>query len=175
MKYLLIAFVGIILASCATKVAYTDQLRDEFGLDSEQSIKKVQFLTSSTIILEKNKVSGNLDTDDDGNLVQSSNNQQNRVIIPAGTKCVFVRYTENGGIVCRFEVGSGKEITFGQRQGSGSGKYYFVADWSNKGGVKYGNEMFSATTASATAYIIVKKKKLNKTKRKDRVVKGMKV
>ncbi len=175
MKYLLIAFIGLMLASCASKVPYTDHLRDEFGLDSEKTIKKVQFLTSSTIILEKNKVSGNLDTDDDGKLVESSNKQQHRVIIPAGTKCVFVRFAENGGIVVRFELGTGKELTFQQRQGSGSGKYYFVADWQNKGAVKYGNEMFSATTASATAYIIVKKKKLNKTKRKDRVVKGMKV
>ena len=56
MRYVLIAFVGIILASCATRVPYTNEVRDEFGLDTEQAIRKVQFITSATIIFEKNKV-----------------------------------------------------------------------------------------------------------------------
>ena len=85
-KYILFLIVGIILASCGTKIPYTNQIRDEFGLENEQMVKKVQFFTSATIIMEKNKQSGNQGTDDDGKLVSQSNNEQDRVIIPIGTK-----------------------------------------------------------------------------------------
>ena len=178
MKYVVIAIIGILLTSCGARVPYTNQIRDEFGLDSEKTIKKVQFLTSSTIIFEKNKKSGNVGTNEDGTLVESSSNTQDRVIIPAGTKCVFENYGEGGALVLRFEVGVGKTITFAMRDNSVNGKYYLVADWNNgaaRGTVSYGNELYTATQASATAYLQVIRKKLQKTKRKDRVVKGMKV
>ncbi|OFZ58718.1 MAG: hypothetical protein A3D92_05320 [Bacteroidetes bacterium RIFCSPHIGHO2_02_FULL_44_7] len=177
-NYVLLFIVGLVLTSCGTKIAYTDAIRDEFGLESEQMVKKVQFYTSATIILEKNKESGNQGTDSDGKLVTSSNKEQDRIIIPIGTKCVFDAYGPNGELVLRFEVGAGKVITFAQRPGTTSGKYYLVADWNSgrSGGVlKYGNETYTATTTSGTAYLEVIRKRLQKTKRKDRVVHGMKV
>jgi len=177
-KYILFLIVGIILASCGTKIPYTNQIRDEFGLENEQMVKKVQFFTSATIIMEKNKQSGNQGTDDDGKLVSQSNNEQDRVIIPIGTKCVFEGYGPNDELILRFEVGVAKTITFAMRPGTTSGKYYLVADWNNgrSGGViKYGNETYTATSSSGTAYLQVIRKRLQKTKRKDRVVKGMKV
>ena len=178
MKYVLIALVGIILASCGTRVPYTNEIRDEFGLDTEQALRKVQFITSSTIIFEKNKISGGQGTNSDGTLITSSNKEQDRVIIPSGTKCIFDGYGKNGELIVRFEVGVGKTITFAMRDNSQSGKFYLVADWNNgaaRGAVSYGNEMYTATPSSATAYLQVIRKKLQKTKRKDRVVKGMKV
>lgn len=172
------AIAGLVLMSCGTRVPYTNQIRDEFGLESEQAVKKVQFFTSATIILEKNKESGNQGTDDNGALVTSSNKEQDRVIIPVGTKCVFERYGANQELVLRFEVGAGRTITFAERPGTTSGKYYLVADWNNgRGGgvVQYGNDTYTATSSSGTAYLQVIRKRLQKTKRKDRVVKGMKV
>jgi hypothetical protein len=52
-----------------------------------------------------------------------------------------------------------------------------VADWTQEKGGKlnYGNEPYFATSTSGNAYLMVKRKNLQKTKRKDRVVKGMKV
>jgi hypothetical protein len=176
MKYALILFVGLFLVSCGTKVPYTAAVRDEFGLDDETSLAKVQFFTSATIILERSKESGNQGTTQDGTLVQNSNKEQDRIIIPIGTKCVFESLDEEN-IVVRFEPGVGNTISFGMRPGQSSGKYYLLADWTKKEGgeVEYGNNTYYATTASGTAYIQVMKKKLQKTKRKDRVVKGMKV
>ena len=177
-KYILVLLVGLIVASCGTRVPYTNQIRDEFGLDSERQIKKVQFLTSATIILEKNKESGNQATDDDGALVSASSKEQDRIIIPIGTKCIFDGYGTDGILILRFETGVGKTISFGMRPGSTSGKYYFIADWNNGaagGAIRYGNQNYVATTSSGTAYLQVIRKKLQKTKRKDRVVKGMKV
>lgn len=175
MKYLFIALVGIILTSCGTKVPYTNTIRDEYGLDQESKIKDVQFFTSATIILERSKESGNQGTDDDGTLVTNSNKEQERIVIPIATACVFDKFGENGEMVVRFEVGVGKTISFTMREGQTSGKYYLVADWANKGTLSYGNVEYTATTASGSAYLQVIMKKLQKTKRKDRVVKGMKV
>lgn len=178
MKYAFLLVIGIVLSSCGTRVPYTNQVKDEFGLDTEKQMAKVQFFTSATIILEKNKQSGNQTTDDDGALVSSSNTDQDRVIIPNGTKCVFDSYGPNDELVLRFETGVGKTISFMMREGSTSGKYYLVANWnggSRGGDITYGNDVYTATTSSATAYLQVIRKKLQKTKRKDRVVKGMKV
>lgn len=48
------ALVLFVLASCGTKVAYTDTLKDQYDLSPEKLVK-VQFFTSSVIILEKVK------------------------------------------------------------------------------------------------------------------------
>lgn len=177
MKYALIIFIGIILASCGTKVPYTNEIRDEFSLDSDKQLRKVQFYTSATIILEKSKTSGNQGTTDDGALVESSSSTQDRVIIPINTKGVFEGFGPNGELLIRFEPGTEKVLNFALRPNQTSGKYYIVAEWTqDKGGkIVYGNETFYASSSSGNAYLNVILKKLQKTKRKDRVVKGMKV
>lgn len=177
-KYFALLIVGLVLSSCGTRIPYTNEIRDEFGLESEKMVKKVQFYTSATIILEKNKESGNQTTDDGGKLVTSSSKQQDRIIIPVGTKCVFEGYGPNQELIVRFETGAGKTITFATRPGTTTGKYYLVADWNNGrngGTVVYGNETYSATSQSGSAYLQVIRKRLQKTTRNDRVVKGMKV
>lgn len=177
MKYALLFILGITLFSCGTKVPYTNEIRDEFALDSDKQMRKVQFFTSATIILEKSKSSGNQGTAEDGTLVTNSSKTEDRVIIPINTKCVFDGFGPNGELVLRFEVGVGKTVSFAVRANQTSGKYYLVADWTgDKGGkLSYGNETYYASSSSGNAYLMVVLKKLQKTKRKDRVVKGMKV
>lgn len=177
MKYALLFILGTILIGCGTKVPYTNEIRDDFGLDTEKKLKGVQFYTSATIIMEKSKSSGNQGTADDGALVSSSNKEQDRVIIPINTKCVFEGYGPNGELVLRFETGVGKTIMFAVRPNQTNGKYYLVAEWTQEKGGKiiYGNETFYANSSSGNAYLQVVLKKLQKTKRKDRIVKGMKV
>jgi hypothetical protein len=177
MKYVFILLISLIAVSCGVKVPYDNSIRDEFNLNSTDKIKKVQFFTSATIIMEKNKQSGNQGTADDGALVTNSSKEQDRVIIPINTKCVFDSFGPNGELMVRFEVGVGKTISFAVRQNQSSTKYYLVADWTQEKGGKlnYGNEPFYATSTSGNAYLMVKRKNLQKTKRKDRVVKGMKV
>lgn len=176
MRYLLIAFVGIILASCGTKVPFTNQVRDEFGLDSAEKLKNVQFYTSATIKLERSSSSGDSGTNSDGTLVSSSSESQDLVIIPVGTQCVFENISGDGDISVRFEVGAGNFLTFELRGDQPSSKYYLVADWNNKRGtLEYGNVEYTAIDASSAAYLMVMKKNLKKVKRDARVVKGMKV
>ncbi|MFT5779458.1 MAG: hypothetical protein ACI837_002417 [Crocinitomicaceae bacterium] len=176
MKYVFILFIGVLLTSCGTKIPFTNNVKEEFSLETEQSMAKVQFYTSATIKLERSKESGNQGTTSDGALVTNSNKEQDVIVIPIGTKCVFERLDEEN-IVVRFEPGLGHTISFGVRQGQASGKYYLLADWTNTTGgeVEYGKGTYFATTSSGTAYLQVVRKKLAKTKRKERFVKGMKV
>lgn len=175
MRYLFIGIVGLILVSCGTKVPYTNAIRDEYGLDSEKKIRQVQFYTSHTIKLERSKESGNQGTDDGGALVSNSSKEQDLITIPLGTECVFEQFGDDGEVLVRFETGVGNTLTFKMRQGQTSGKYYLVADWRNKGEIEYGGATYNATSLSGQAYLTVIIKKLQKTKRKERIVKGMKV
>ncbi len=177
MKTFIALSLLFLVASCGVKVPYTNDIRDEFGLDSEKEVKKVQFFTSGTVILEKSKSSGNQGTSESGALVTNSSKEENRVIIPINTKCVFEGFGPNGELIIRFETGVGKTLTFAARPGQQTSKYYLVADWSSqKGGeLKYGNETYVTASSSGNAHLMVVLKKLQRTKRKDRIVKGMKV
>ena len=137
MKIAIFALLLVVFASCGTKVAYTNQIKEEFGLESETNIKKVQYYTSSTIIMERSKVSGNQGTGSDGSLVTNQSKQQDRVIIPVNTKGVFEKFGPNGEVVVRFEIGVGKTVTFAMRPNTNTGKYYFYADWKQGKGGEY--------------------------------------
>jgi len=175
MKIIALLSLGLILFSCGVKVPVTNELKEEYDL-TEKNMKVVQFYTSQTIILQKSKTSGKQGAED-GKLVTSNSSEQDRIIIPSNTKCVFDSYGKSGEVFIRFELGQNKTIQFGIRDGQSSGKYYLTADWkAGKGGeINYGNETYFATPESGSTYLMVVLKKLNKTKRKDRVVKGMKI
>jgi hypothetical protein len=179
MKYLLVLFVGVILAACGTQIAYTNAIKEEFGLDSVKKIKNVQFILSTEIQLTRSSTSGNQGTDEAGVLVTNSSKDEEVVILKMGTYGKFDSFGEDGEIIVRFEIGPGKFLTFATREGQEAGKYFFVADWKaepGKGGkIEYGNETYYAKANAGKCYLMVLKKNLNKTKRKERVVKGLKV
>lgn len=177
MKYLFLLVIGLTLVSCGTRIPYTNLVRDEFELDSEKNIKNVQFYVSSTITMKISKQTGNTGTTDAGALVTNSNKNEEEVVIYPGTSGVFESFGENGEINIRFEPGVGNVLPFIMRQNMTSGRYYLVAAWErDKGGkLTYGNKEYYASTSSGQAYLMVLKKNLNKTKKKRRVVKGMKV
>lgn len=175
MKHFVIVLLVLITASCGIKTPYTDQVKEEFNL-TPQKIVKVQFFTSQTVILERSSSSGNQTTGDDGSLVTNSSKTQDRVIIPGGTKCIYERAGEGTELIVRFEVGTGKVLRFNMRPNQQNGKYYLVADWTDKGGkLQYGNESYLVQAGGSSVHLLVKQKKLQKVKRKDRVVKGMKI
>ncbi len=178
MKFLAVLSIVLFVASCGMKVPYNEEIKTKYDLN-ESNIKKVQFFTSSTIVLERKNSQENKGTTDNGALVTNENSVENRVIIPVHTKCVFEKF-ENGNtdVIVRFEVGDNKVLRFSLRKNSNTGKYYLKAkSWdSNKGGeIDYGNLTYYATPESGSAFLLVVTKKLKKVKRKDRVVKGMKV
>lgn len=176
MKFAYFFIAVIVLASCGMKVPYTNNIRDEYGLNTEKDIKNVQFFTSSTLILEKSKSSGNQGTNESGVLVSNSSKEQDRVIIPVNTKCVFDGYGPDSTLMIRFETGVGKSLSFASRPGQNNGKYYLVAVWkNNQGELKYGSETYTVNSTGGNTHLLVVLKKLQTLKRKDRIVRGMKV
>ena len=107
MKVLSIFFGLFLLVSCGMKVPFTNEIRDEFGLETDKELRKVQFFTSETIILEKNKSTDNQSATEDGALVSSSRKTEERLIMPINTKCVFDGYGPNKFVRC---VQSSKKI-----------------------------------------------------------------
>ncbi len=176
MKFILFATLALTVLSCSQRVAYTSSLYDEYDLTA-QTIKKLQFYTSSQIILQRSSQQGNQQISSDGKLVVNERKQEDRIIINLSTKCVFEKDGENGEVYIRFEVGTGKTLKFAARQNQSNGKYYLVAKWQQgKGGeVEYGNQIYYANTPSANSFLMVSIQKLKRTQRKDRVVKGIKV
>lgn len=87
------------------------------------------------------------------------------------------RFWTNGETGIRFEMGTGKVLYFNVRPNQTNGKYYMTAEWTaDKGGkITYGEETFYISSFTGNTYLLVKMRKLQKTKRKDRVVKGLKV
>ena len=169
------------MSSCGVKIPYTTQVRDEFALDNEEKMSKVQFFISHTIILNQETRSDNSNTTDNGTLVINSSSESESIIIPAGTRCIFDSFGTKGEIKVRFENGEDKVLSFvAKSESSLSKRYFFDADWNAQGGpkIKYGEDQYKVdlTRGSArTAYLLVVRKKLQKTKRKERVVKGMKI
>lgn len=173
-KLFFLSISALILVSCATKVPYTDKIRDEFELD-EKRIKKVQFFTSSEIIMYRASSSGSKGTQEGGVLVESSHSKEDRIIIPPRTKCVVEKMGENGELSIRFESGANRYLVFKTRS-NGNSRYYLDAIWKDgKGEINYANELYMATGVSGNAYLLVQIKKLQKTQRQDRIVKGVKI
>ncbi len=169
-----------ILISCGMKVPYTDELKNEFNLDSEEKMRNVQFSISQTIILDQEYKSENQNTTENGTLISSSNSKKETLIIPAGRKCIFEGFGTDGEIKVRFEEGEEKYLTF-KTDGISNRRYNFKADWSAKGGPKinYGGNVFKIDMQRASnvrsSYLQVHKRNLQKNRRKARVIKGLKV
>lgn len=176
-KFFLLLIAGTLVGSCAVKKPLTNALKEEYGL-TDQTLKKVQFFVSSLIILERSSTKGSTGTNQDGTIVTTNSSEKDRILIRPRTKCVLESTQADGTVIIRFEKGDGNTITFATRPNMASGKYYLQAKWEQgKGGkITYGNkEEYYATSASGEAYLLVKIKKSQRNKQKDRVVKGMKV
>ena len=176
---LIFSCIILVLASCGMKVPYTTLIKEEFGLDSEEKMAKVQFFTSGTIILNQELKADNQVTTENGALVSSSNSEKETIIIPASTRCLFDHFGANDEIFVRFETGAGKVISFNTKS-SASKNYTLNVDWTQKGGPKinYGDNVYKIDMSKGSpraAILQVVKKKLDRVKRKERVAKGLKV
>lgn len=176
MKWLGLIIVFVVVTSCATKVPYTQQIREDFSLD-ETSLKQVQFYTSRAIILERQgERETTATTGQAGDLVVNETSSSERIVIPANRPCIFEGMEKDGSILIRFELGEGRYLRFNQRREGAQERFHLVAEWRDgRGELDYDNAVYFAVSGSSAAYLLVKLKKWQKNKRKDRVVKGMKV
>lgn len=180
MKAIYIYFgLTLLLSSCATQVAFNNQIRDEFALDTEEKMSKVQFYISHTIVLDEEVKNQNSTTTSNGTLVNNSSTKKESIIIQANTPCLFDSYGPKGEINVRFETGEGKTLSFTSKNDAVR-RYSFNVDWNQAGGpkIKYGDATYKIDVlrgSPRSAYLKVARRKLEKVKRKDRFVRGMKV
>lgn len=177
----LLVSLATVLISCGVKVPYTTQIRDEFTLDTDSKMRQVQFYTSHAIFLNQEKSDNSQNTTQNGTLVSSSSSERETIVIPALTQCVFEGFGPKGEVIVRFEEGEGKYLSFAiKSEGSSVKRYYFDVDWNMQGGpkIKYGENEYKVDLMRGvprSAHLMVVKKRLQKTKRKERVVRGLKV
>ena len=178
MKYLIIIFSILTLSSCVITEAYTKELKEKLSIDTDAEMKKLQFYTSGTIILEE-VLTGTqeLKTDENGVIIPSSKKVKEKIIIPANTKCIFDDFGEKDKIMVRFEEGKEKTLTFDVKPNNK--RYYLDIDPNQTGGptLKYGKKTFKVDLLSSggtSVYLLVKSSN-QRTRTKGRVVKGMKV
>ena len=175
--------LSFVFYSCAIKKPYTEQIKEDYGLAEEEKMRKVQFFTSSTIVLDQvAESSSETTTDESGTLVSSLSSESESLIIQTGTRCIFEGYGPNGEIRVKFEEGDQKFLKFRSKGGQPRGRFYLHADWKASGGpkVKYGGkeykiDMMRTTKSPKQMYLKVSIKRNERNKRKTRVVKGMKV
>ncbi len=100
MKYIFVLLASLALGSCAIKIPYTKEIKEQSSIDTDAEMKRLQFFTSGTIILEQVLPSDKeLKTDGNGVLIDGSTKVKERIIIPTNTKCVFDEFGERDKIM----------------------------------------------------------------------------
>jgi hypothetical protein len=172
---LIAVIVTLALASCSPKIQFTQAVKEQNQLTDDE-MKKLQFYTSGDIVLQRNQKDDSGKETDDGELVLTSGSSVDQVIIPAGTPGIVVGAKGNNAMLVRFEPGEGKYLVFGDLNNR-KGPYQLIPE-GEKGGKKYvtyaGNK-YSLSGTSEYVSLTFKMKRLNKVRKDERVVKGMKL
>lgn len=169
-RIILLLAVSLILFSCSKKIAYTSNIQKEYKFPQEK-LKKVQFYTSSEIILVQTKQEGDVSISD-GKLVLTNSKDVEKIVIKKNTPCVLEEIIDDNKFLFSFEFGDGKVLLFGNNTG---GCFSLMSkEWkSGVATIQYAGKNY--VTDSGGAFMLIKARNLNKLKARQRTVKGRKV
>ena len=170
-KIIFILLTTVLLTSCATKkVAFTSDIQKEHNFP-EVTLKRIQFYTSSEILLVRVKQDGEVRVTD-GKLILENNKDIERIVIKKNTPCVLEQIVDGNKFLFSFEYGNEKVLLFGN---NGDGYFSLMSkNWKNGVGViTYANRTYATTNGNV--YLMIQAKNLNKLKAKQRTVGGRKV
>ncbi|MBL4624407.1 MAG: hypothetical protein JKY42_04620 [Flavobacteriales bacterium] len=174
-----IALVLVVLvttfSSCSPKIQFTQAVKEQHQLTDEE-MKKLQFYTSGDIVLQRNQKDESGKETDDGELIITSGSSIDQVIIPAGTPGIVIALKGNNAMLVRFEPGERKYLVFGDPKDR-KGAYQLIPE-GTKGGkqyVTYAGKKYSLSGTSQYVSLTFKMKRLNKFRKDEHVVKGMKL
>jgi hypothetical protein len=162
-------------ASCSPKIQFTQAVKEQHQLTDDE-MKKLQFYTSSDIVLQRNQRDNSGKETDDGELVITSGSSLDQVIIPAGTPGIVIGLQGANAMLVRFEPGEGKHLVFGDPKNR-KGPYQLMPE-GEKGGKKYvtyAGKKYSLSGTSEYVSLTFTMKRLNKFRKDEHVVKGMKL
>jgi len=162
--------LSLILTSCATKVPFTVDVRQQYNF-SVDKLKKIQFYTSEEIVLYKTKESGDVNVAG-GKVYMRNDKSIEKVIIKRHTLCVMVDTLGSNKFFISGEYGEDRVLLFGNNS---EGNYSLMAkNWSGTtGSMIYANKSY--VTNNGNAILLVKMRKLNQLKGRKRTVKGRRI
>jgi hypothetical protein len=172
-NYHLVILVLLLSQACSPKVPFTMAVQEKYQL-TDTDIKKIQFYTSEDIILYKGESNSKTETSG-GEVVITSNKQEEKIIIKKGTPCVVVKIEGKDKLYLAFDSGDGKMLLFSGRTANEPFKFT-VNEWvNNRGKITYDGKTYYASSISGGTYLQFKLKKLDKNKRQETIVKGRKI
>ena len=175
MKNIFLYLTILIAASACTTpqrlVPFTSSVQRDTGLSNEQ-LKKVQFYTSSRIVLYR-QIGKSTTEVISGEIKIIDGKEVEQIVIKENTPGIVVSNTTGNRLAISFEAGQDRAIIFGsvkQRRGA----YTILArDWEgNAAIIDYDGKEYRLAPQSSNAILLVNLKKLNARKVKYRTAAG---
>jgi hypothetical protein len=172
---ILVAVGALALSSCATKVPFTQAVREKYQLTDDE-LKQLQFYASHDIVLTRNEKGEKSKTTEDGKLKITTGQEYEQVLIKKGTPGVVEKVVDSKRIAVSFESDGARFIVFGDPNDK-KGNYTLLSpEWKdNRAVLKYGAEEYYANQGASNIYVMFKMNRLNKIKKETRVAKGRKL
>ncbi len=159
-------------SSCKSTTPFTNSVRTKYNLD-ESKLKKMQFYTSSDIILQRGEQGENVqELDPDGKLVISTSASLDNISVDAKTPGVCVKVLKGNKLAVSFFESDDQYLVFGDP--NNRGRYNLMgAEWKNgKGKIKFGGKVYYIMPGGADAYLKFEMKKVKDYKTTTTKAKG---
>ena len=168
-RNLIIGFALLLLASCASRVPFTNAVKTKYSLQ-DTDLKRLQFYLEGDITMFTGSKDGSTKTKD-GELVISNEQNVDKTIIPDGVPCI-VEKAEGDVLYVAF---SGGTLKFAST--TTEGRYVLQPDElvERRAKVEYGGKKYFLTPSSTSAYLIFKLKRKDINKSTSKVDKGKKL
>ncbi len=162
----------IMLHSCATKIPFTQAIREKYQI-SDEELKHLQFYISHDVVLSRVSQDEKTKTLEDGTLKITTGKEYDEVLLKSGTPGVVENVLDEKRIAVSFEAGENKYIVFGDPNDRKGNYTLLAAEWKNNRGIlKYGNQEYYANQGASNVYLMFKMRSLNKIKGQTKIVKG---
>jgi hypothetical protein len=169
------AFALFSLVSCAPKVPFTQQIRDQYKLSPEE-MRSIQFYLSDPVILRRAEESVSEKKTDEGKLVIESGRSFDQLTFKANTPGIADGIVDANTLKVSFEDGAEKYMVFSSTQ-SRSGNYYLKGIIADNGRMKinYAGQSWIANKGSEQSLLLFKMKSVRRLRVNDNVAKGKKL
>lgn len=169
------ALLMIFFGSCSPKIPFTQSIRDQYQLSSEE-LKGIQFYISDPLALRRGESNENQKSTDDGKLIIQSGRTIDQVTIKANTPGAVEKVADIKTLKVAFEEGAEKSLVFSS-DNNRNGYYSLRAlNWKNgKGEINYGGQTYYSNQGSEQSILLFKMKSIRKLRVNEKVAKGRKV
>ena len=172
-----LSFVALIfLAGCSPNLApFTQDLYDQ-NRWSESELKNIQFYLSNDIVLHR-ELSGGKSTISGGKIRMVNGRQVEEIVFKKGTPGVLLFTPKVDRFAVSFESeGKDRFLMFGPNPKAGDRYVLLAKDWDRRSGkVSYDGKIYSTTSHSAIAHLMVDLRRIQKLELERRTAEGRKV